>query len=145
MPEDSFVLKSYIERIAAILHDHLDAASSLEAGIGLAASGGGSEGLRDSLASIGALRESIIESIEQAVEVAARIGGSNIDKDDLLDLYALVAYYLEAGLWREESLSREAYRHLGEEESSVVYDARKRVEKLVERLEKLMEEAGIDV
>ncbi|BAA80646.2 hypothetical protein APE_1645.1 [Aeropyrum pernix K1] len=142
--EDKDLLKAYIERLAAVLHDHLATAEDLEANIGVAGSGGGAEGVADGVASLKTLRSSLLDIIEGAVEVAARIGAAGIDKEDLLDLYALVAYYFEAGLWRESTLLREAGRHVeAGGESLLVNEAKERLRNVMERLESLLHDAGI--
>lgn len=50
--DDEDLLKAYIERLAAVLHDHLATADNLEANIGIASSGGGVEGVADGVANL---------------------------------------------------------------------------------------------
>ena len=142
--EDEHALRAYIERIAAVLHDHLDTTNDLEASIGYADSGGGSERVKEGLHSVSALRTSIIDSLERALEIAEQLGPDRVDKEDLLDLRALAAYYLEAGLWREITLGREAVRHAPSwREEAAIGDARRRVEAVLRGVERLLREAEV--
>ncbi len=97
--------RGYVDRIASLLHDHIELLEVIERYSSLIASSraGGEDqailgDLRESLESLAALRSAIIEDLEKAVSLAER---GLAPQDSIEDLLTLAGYYLEAGIERE--------------------------------------------
>ena len=103
------VLEGYVERIAALLHEHMDLVDSIERYVSFISSldevkETHIKALEGQLDNLSELRSSLIESMEKAVEAAR---GSR-EGEALDDLYALLSYYVEAGAMKEISVLKRA-------------------------------------
>ncbi len=135
------ILEGYVERIAALLHEHMDLVDSIERYVSFMYSldevkEAHISALKDQLENLSQLRSSIIESMGRAVEAARGARGEG--EEALSDLYALISYYVEAGVAREISVLKKASLFLDMKshlESSE--RAREEASRIVEELEGL--------
>ncbi len=139
MSGGSSLLEGYVERIAALLHEHMDLVDSIERYVSFMASldevkEAHINALKGQLENLSELRSSLIESMEKAVEVAQGLR----EGEALEALYALLSYYVEAGAVREISVLKKASLFLDMEvhiESSE--RAREEASRIVDELEGL--------
>ncbi len=100
---DQGLLEVYVERLAALLHDHIDLLDSIDRYVSFMT--GLDEvkkphldALKSQLRDLSTLRSSIVEAIAEAVEFVRRSGGTS---EALSDFYALLFYFAEAGIEKE--------------------------------------------
>ena len=141
MSEGFNILEGYVERIAALLHEHMDLVDSIERYVSFMTSLDEVKethinALRDQLENLSQLRSSIIESMGRAVEAARESRGAG--EEALSDLYALISYYVEAGAVKEMSVLKKASLFL-DMKSHIERSERAREEasRIVEELEGL--------
>ncbi len=124
-------LEAHVDRLAAMLHEHLDLLKNVEAYVGYvkASRGAGSHLLEEQLGNLRSLRESIIEELEMAREALRGLEG----EEAALDLYSLAGYYLEAGSKEEERVLSMASKIVNvREDLGMVEEARRRAREIVE-------------
>jgi len=132
-------LQFHVDRLAALLHEHLDVLKNVEASVAYvkASRGSGSHLLEEQVGSLRSLRESIIRELELAREALEGLEG----EEAALDLYSLAGYYLEAGSKEELRVLEEASKIVDvSEDVGMVEEARRRAREIVEALkERAME------
>ena len=133
MPEDRRLrVAAHVERLAGMLHEHLDLVKNVEALVAYvrAARGEGVGGLERELENLRSLRESIIQELTNAAEVLKGFEG-----EEALDLYSLAGYYLEAASLEERRVLESASGFLDvREDLGRLEEARRAARIIVEML-----------
>lgn len=126
-------LEAHVDRLAAMLHEHLDLLKNVEAYVAYvrASRGSGQHLLEEQLENLRSLRESIIHEMELAIEALRGFE----EEEVALDLYSLAGYYLEAGSREERRVLELASRILDVRgDVEMVEEARSRARAIVELL-----------
>ena len=130
-------LEAHVDRLAAMLHEHLDLLKNVEAYVAYvrAARGSGTHLLEEQLGNLRSLRESIIQELELSMEALRGLEG----EEAALDLYSLAGYYLEAGSLEERRVLELASKIVDVAEDLAMLEEARRKAKL--RVELLRERA----
>ena len=126
-------LEAHVDRLAAMLHEHLDLLKNVEAYVAYvrAARGSGTHLLEEQLGNLRSLRESIIQELELSMEALRGLEG----EEAALDLYSLAGYYLEAGSLEERRVLELASKIVDvAEDLAMLEEARRKARLIVELL-----------
>ncbi len=126
-------LEAHVDRLAAMLHEHLDLLKNVEAYAAYvrAARGSGAYLLEEQLGNLRSLRESIIQELELSMEALRGLEG----EEAALDLYSLAGYYLEAGSLEERRVLELASKIVDvAEDLAMLEEARRKARLIVELL-----------
>ncbi len=126
-------LEAHVDRLAAMLHEHLDLLKNVEAYVAYvrAARGSGTHLLEEQLGNLRSLRESIIQELELSMEALRGLEG----EEAALDLYSLAGYYLEAGSLEERRVLELASKIVDvAEDLAMLEEARRKAKLIVELL-----------
>ena len=130
------MLNILIDRIASLLHTHIDIVRNLE-NLALAArAGGGVESLRREVERLREVRERLIEDLKTAYSM-------NPQGEEFTDLRALAGYYLEAGSKRERAALLKVNPVINVEEDLSMLDNARSIAMMIINRKQSGEEQGV--
>ena len=145
MSDIRIIIEGYIERIASLLHEHLNLIEAIEHNTSLIESIQGPipksylDSLSESIKGLSELRNAFIGDLSSLVSIIASQAEVRGLDDQLGDIYALAGYYITAGSEREIRALRRASRYLREAESEILNaeEATRKAENALRNIEKL--------